>query len=574
MKSMLKELHYPMCLLVYWSVVTLTYPSLILYLLGLSIFFFYSRKLSPLGFLPLCVIPYIVDPNSSVESNTTKIMMIGFFLVLIYPALNVLFNKVQKRRPISLPLLLLATSLSYCMAVVVSCIRLHHNFMTGVWDLGVFDNIFYNMMSGNGMANPLERTRNDISHLYVHFSPSLFLLTPVYNLLPRAEILPVIQSTMVPIGAFSIYYLGKKLSSEKVGFITALCWIFYHPMQGGLFFHFHEVAFAPALLLALGATIVYNQKISPWIIFFAMLGLKEDFGLISIPALILFGYWSKRWGTTITMSTIAIVYTACIKYFFTIPYGEDWTVYYSNITTEGVKGFLSTILTNPGLIIERGLYSEKNFRGLLEVLTPIAFLCLASPYGWILLMGPGLILYSAHQTTLASVHMQYTFYIVGFIFIGLIEALRWSKNINAKLALIILSTALTQWCFGIINPHNTITSNANKFNVPTPKADYEKYRELTEITAEWDKDISVMAQNEIAPHISNRPIAYSIDVANMEQEDWQQRKSLGKKYSELPDKEKPDKIIVFKRSPMASLIDPIRYTKEKETKYFEVYTKR
>lgn len=575
MKETFKNIQYPISLAIYWFIVTITYPALALYLLGLTIFYFYHRKITPLGFLPLCIVPYIVDPNSPVQLGITRVIMIGFLLVLCYPALKTFFDKTHKEKlPINLPIFISATSLAYCLTVITSCVRLHQNFSTGMWDLAVFDNVFYNMISGNGMANPFERTRNDISHFYIHFSPSLFLLAPLYNLAPRAEALPAIQSLMVPIGALSIYFLGKKLSNPKTGFIVAMGWIFYHPMQGGLFFHFHEIAFAPALMLALGATMVYKQKLSPWIIFIVLLGLKEDFGIIAIPAILLFGYWSKRWKTAITMSILAAAYIGCVKYFFTIPYGEDWTPYYNNLGTEGVKGIISTIITNPSAILEKGIYSEKNFRGLLEILTPIAFLCLASPYGWILLMGPGLILYSAHQTTLASTHMQYPFYIAGFVFLGVLEVLRRTRNTNAKLALLILAIALTQWCFGIINPQNTITSNANKFKVPAPEVNYEKYNDLVNIVSKWDKGTSVMAENIISPHISNRPIAYSIEIANMEQEDWQQKNSLGKKYSELPDQEKPDKIILFKRSPLSSLVDPIMYKKELETQYFETYTKR
>lgn len=575
MKSIFGNIHYATCLLIYWAIVTITYPALALYLLGLLIFYFYYRNISPLGFLPLCIIPYIVDPQSPMQLGITRVIMIGFLLLLCYPTLKVIFDKKTERRSsINLPLFLLATSAAYCLTIVVSCIRLHHNFMTGMWDLAVFDNIFYNMISGNGMANPLERTRNDISHLNVHFSPSLFLLAPLYNIAPRAEALPAIQSLMVPIGALSIYFLGKKLSNPQTGFVLGMCWIFYHPMQGGLFFHFHEIAFAPALLLTLGATMIYNQKISPWIILIALLGIKEDFGVIAIPALLLFGYWSKRWATAATMCFLTVVYTFCIKYFFTIPYGEDWTPYYSNLTTDGVKGLISTTFTNPSIIIEKGFYSEKNFRGILEVLTPIAFLCLASPYGWILLIGPGLILYGAHQTTLASIHMQYPFYIVGFIFLGLLEVLRRTRDRKAKLVLLVVAVSITQWCFGIINPKNTITSNANKFEVPAPKVNYVKYNDLRKIISKWNKNTSVMAENSISPHISNRPVAYSLEIANMEIGDWHQRKSLGKKYSELPDSEKPKKIILFKNSPLASLVDPIKYSKEGSTDYFDIYSKR
>jgi uncharacterized membrane protein len=566
---------YILLLMLYWSIVTITYPSLALYLLGLSIFFFKARGLNPLSFLPLCLIPYILNPNTDYSLSVTPILMIVAFLGIAYPSLLYITKTVIKEpKPISYPWFLFATSMAYCLTIVATCTRMHQSFQTGQWDLAVFDNIFYNMISGNGMANPLERTRNDINHLYVHFSPSLFLLAPLYHLAPRAETLPAIQSLMIPIGAISIYYTGKKLVNANVGLIVALCWIFYTPMQGGLFFHFHEIAFAPALLLCMGATMVNNFKVAPWMMLFIMLGIKEDFGIIAVPAILLFGHWSNRWKEATAMSIISIIYIASIKILWTIPYGENWTVYYTNLGVEGIGSFIKIALLSPSTIIENGLYAEKNFRGLIEVLTPLALLSIFTPWGFMLLVGPSMILYSAQHTPLAYNHMQYTFYIAGFVFLGLLEALRNTNHLRAKLLLILIATILCQWSFGIINPNNIIISGGDRFNVPHRVTNPAKYKELRVIIKDWDKNTVVMAENTITPHISNRPRAYSIEIANMQEEDWQQKKSMGKRYSELPIEERPDKIITHRGSPMNNLVDFELYQKDKETEYFTIYSRK
>jgi uncharacterized membrane protein len=224
--------------------------------------------------------------------------------------------------------------------------------------------------------------------------------------------------------------------------------------------------------------------------------------------------------------------------------------------------------------LEKGLYAEKNLRGLLEVLTPLAFLSLTTPWGFFLLTGPILVLYSAHQTTLASNHLQYTFYIAGFIFLGALEALRNKTHLNAKLTICVLATLITQWNYGIINPKELILSGSNKFTVPSGWGEREKYKELQEIIGRWDKNVSIMAENTITPHISNRERAFSLGIAYMEKEDWQAKKTLGRHYSEMPEFEKPEVIITYKNSPMIQLIDPIRYKKDSETKYFAIFAKR
>src|SRR3989338_2492310 len=96
---------------------------------------------------------------------------------------------------------------------VVTSLR-HYNFQTQAWDLGIFDQVVWNIANGNGMSTTLEFVQN---HFAVHMSPILYLLAPGYLVFPSPYFLLILQTIALALGAWPLYLLAKRSEERRVG---------------------------------------------------------------------------------------------------------------------------------------------------------------------------------------------------------------------------------------------------------------------------------------------------------------------------------------------------------------------
>ena len=83
----------------------------------------------------------------------------------------------------------------------------------------------------------------------VHFSPALYLLTPFYWLYQDARTLLVLQSFLLGAGAVVVYALAVRTLRPLLAITLSVSYLLYAALHGINTFDFHEVAFAPLLLL-------------------------------------------------------------------------------------------------------------------------------------------------------------------------------------------------------------------------------------------------------------------------------------------------------------------------------------
>src|SRR3989344_4977682 len=67
----------------------------------------------------------------------------------------------------------------------------HTHFQTQAWDLGIFEQSFWNTIHGRVMQNTIEEIPR---HFGFHISPFLFLLVPGYALFSTTYFLLIIQT--------------------------------------------------------------------------------------------------------------------------------------------------------------------------------------------------------------------------------------------------------------------------------------------------------------------------------------------------------------------------------------------
>ncbi|MGD8609300.1 MAG: DUF2079 domain-containing protein, partial [Myxococcales bacterium] len=115
----------------------------------------------------------------------------------------------------------------------------HHALQTRLLDLGIYDNIFYHSSHGNLLGSNFIPTNN---HANAHFDAILALLSPLYYIYPRAELLLVLQAIWCGSGVIPAYLLGRDhLGSRWAGMTMALAWALYPALHGANLYEFHSL---------------------------------------------------------------------------------------------------------------------------------------------------------------------------------------------------------------------------------------------------------------------------------------------------------------------------------------------
>lgn len=510
----------------YLALVGLIYPSLALSLLAFGILGLYKIGARWYSTLSLYILPYILSPQGN---GAEKYILIALFALGAWITINSLEDINSKTRYVNPWFSVALAGLCYGIIIFVNGVRIHHNLETAAYDLGLFDNIFYNIVSGNGQLNPMERNNIDQTHFNVHFSPIFYLLAPLYKLGQRAEALIAIQALCVLTSSLALYALAKQIISKNSAAILAICWSIYTPLQGAYYYSFHEVVVGPTLLFLLGASIIKGHKILPWFLTLLLASVKEDYPILCIPAIILFGVWSNRIKLSLSLSSLLVIYFIAIKILWIIPNGENWAGrIYGDLGADNVLELIKIIITDPSKIIS-SIRTDLKFFNILELLVPIGLLALASPWTYFMLMGPLIVLFSPTDTVFSSNFFQYTFSTAPFLFLGTVDVLkRYNSGKQIRVAYFILLIGLiVQYNFGMLGG-KPFRIGFTEITNPVKVKNHEQYQELKSILKKIPDHSIMAADDNLSPHISNRSKAYSLKY-------WDDKTMLDWKETEKPE---------------------------------------
>jgi len=146
------------------------------------------------------------------------------------------------------------TVIVYVIISSIAVLVRHNSFESSAWDLGIFSQACYNTLNGKPFYYTVELYANPGGSIFgVHFSPILFSVLPFYAALPTPETLLIIQTIILAVGAYPIFFLAKEiLNSEKLALYFSLFYLLNPLVFGINIFDFHPDAFfVPLALLSL-----------------------------------------------------------------------------------------------------------------------------------------------------------------------------------------------------------------------------------------------------------------------------------------------------------------------------------
>src|SRR5262249_18880963 len=126
-------------------------------------------------------------------------------------------------------------------------VRQHHAFGTSIFDLAIYDNLFYQSAHGRFLDTNFVKGG---SHLSGHFDPILAILSPLYLLWPRAGCLLVLQSIWPAAGASRRLFVVRRHTGPWVAAAAAAVYLMHPALHGANLYDFHSLTLSIPLVIA------------------------------------------------------------------------------------------------------------------------------------------------------------------------------------------------------------------------------------------------------------------------------------------------------------------------------------
>lgn len=404
----------------------------------------------------------------------------------------------------------------YTMIFSYYTIMRHYMFQTAAYDMGIFLNSFYNTIFEGKF---LYTTLWEGIRFQNHFSPILLLVLPIYQLFPRVETLLILQSFVLSLGALPIYMIAKKEINNKAGVVFAFLYLIYPALHGINRFDFHEVAFAPVFILF---TFYYykekNYAISTLFMVLALIS-REDVAMAIVPMAIFWLWeakdkWSRKDPDTIFCCSTIIL-------------GLLWFYVATRIVADlNPNGYFFVSEYKPIYLL---VDFNMKLIFLVAMFVPLLFTSLFNKYIWVSLpiFARNLFTYKTSRYQLTN---QHTALLIPIMFISSIYFIKYvsenmdgpikkyfsSKFLYSILALIIVLSLFVDPIPGELVRNNQISKLVIiPDGGPSPSTDSllsitPHDRALEEVINMVPRNASIYSQNNIFPHLSDRPNTYYV----------------------------------------------------------------
>ncbi|MFW9998291.1 MAG: DUF2079 domain-containing protein [Candidatus Odinarchaeota archaeon] len=333
------------------------------------------------------------------------------------------------------PFLLYIFASGYALIMSIRSILRHISYNTQAFDLGIFDQLLWNTVHGEGLYSSI---LGDLHFFGEHVSPILLLLAPLYWIYADPNLLLILQSCALASGAFPVYWLArKKLESNQLALLFSLLYLYYQPLKNVNLCDFHPVALATPLLLF--AFFYLDQEKYLLFGFFLTLALlcKEEISLIVFIFGVYIAITRKKKTLGLVLSVVGLAIFA-LDIWVIIPfYGKNS---FRFVTRYGYLGqsipeMIQTLFLHPMYVMKHVFIPEK-LEYFLETFGPVGFLSFLSPLH-VLLGAPTFFQNILSDFPLQySIHHQYSAPLTPFVFIsaicGLQNVFHWHRCLKWK----------------------------------------------------------------------------------------------------------------------------------------------
>lgn len=411
----------------------------------------------------------------------------------------------------------------------------HRNLGTHIYDLGIYDNVFWRTSHGDFLGCSYCKAE---THTSAHFDPIIAVFSPLYLLAPRAETILLLQSFWLGTGVFPLYLLARhRLANPWMGVALGGVYVLYPALHGANMFDFHSLTMSVPLILWAIYFIDSGAKWRYWLVLTLFLFTREDMSLLAC----FFGAYAmmqRRPVTGLVTIAVSLSWLAFVKLkMMTDPGllmagGKDsfsYIYFYEDMIPhedEGLKGLVISLLTNPAFVIKVLLFEDKVFF-FLALLLPLLFLPVVSGKKTVIMVYGLIFIGLASRKHVFSLHFQYSAVFFPVLLASMPDAIDRAATGRIARALALsrhrlrwtliwtsfVATLLTSYKFGVFWGNDHFKAGWNRL-VRNPKEDRKKrYAAVQEMVERIGPDASVSSSSGLGPHVSNRRDVYKWPVS-------------------------------------------------------------
>jgi len=380
------------------------------------------------------------------------------------------------------------TFIAFTAASILITLNRYWQYEVFYYDFGIFDRAIWLVSQ---FKPPI------IDHLVVggklifadHFNPSIFIFSPLYWIIDKAEILLAAQSIAVGLSGFFIYKIGKIITKNLLFSLAILTsYYLFIGLQNAVISDFHEVTVAALFTVFCFYCFLKNKKILSLFFFILTLGFKESNFLFGAGLAVSFFFIDKRWRKFSIFLFILSIIWGVITIKLIIPYFSGGNYGYEVELSLAEINPIDSLLGNPAK-------KHTVFYSLLS----FGFLPILSPVFWPLIVQDLLARFLSnrvslglHYSALLSVILAISsFY--GFSVLRRVKIVK--KHINI-LSLLIILNAIFLYRFVLRGPL------ALAYN-PDFYAHTKDFQFLDNLVSRIPLSATVMAQNNLASHFTH-----------------------------------------------------------------------
>lgn len=378
----------------------------------------------------------------------------------------------------------------YTLAAILVSLNRFWQYEVFYYDFGIFDQAIWNVAH---FRPPV------IDHFVIggkwifadHFSPSMFLLAPLYWLTDRPEILLIAQAVAVGASGWVMVLLARRVLNNTLAALGIVSsYLLFIGTQNALIADIHEVTFMMLPLSIVFYAITTERKRLFWITFILTLGFKESAALLGVGIALLIFFYNRKWRKTALLVAVISLAWGILTTQHIIPFFYGRQYFYTPTWDTNPIRVLATLFDEP--IKRRTVWNSLASFGFLPILHPLS---------WPLIL-----------QDLAARFMQKDF------------PLRWGMSLHysAQMAVILAYSSImglhrlrTRFPHAQLLPaagailillslvlHRFVTRGplGLAYN-PAFYAHTKQFRFLNDLITQVPKGSSVMTMNNIAPHM-------------------------------------------------------------------------
>lgn len=420
-------------------------------------------------------------------------------------------------------LIVVAAALAYTIFMSFYSIRWHHKLETGIYDLGINNNLLYGGLFGDFNQSRIVFPEDPAKYIANDVKLGAYVFLPIYALSPRPETLQVIQSAALGFGAVPLFLFCRRWLTPWMAATIALCWLAYYPIHGA---NFDEVKFVPigSFFVLLAAWAADAKR---WVILgvACLIGilLREDMpiGFAVLGLFLLVSGHRPLAGLVIAL--VSSSWFAFLRLYVMDDAGDWWfPKMYKDLWADGEPGLESamrTLFSNPLFALKHVLI-EKKLIYLLHLLVPLLFLPARRWYLWAALIpGAILTLLVTDYKPATMFSFQYVMHWAPYLFLAIplalsayrTEAPGGATRAHAALAAVACTIGVLSYNYGAFSARDgALKSGYQAVAFSFSDDERKRYADLLEIKKSIPDEASVAASEKTGPHLSSRRVFYSL----------------------------------------------------------------